>query len=193
MLYHMGLYPRETVEKKCELTPGALLVLIDDDHETLDNPRPSQYLSEAIRQELAKHDINQNVIDLRKVERLRQTDSKFDQRGAREIGRQLGAEQVLWLQIQDYAGGIRPEDLDKKARYAVTVKVINTKAEKKNEVRVWPPSSEGELVQVNANPHEHQKATSEDALAKQLSNKLAEEIVRLFRDYILDETATRAI
>ena len=97
------------------------------------------------------------------------------------------------MEIQDYNGGIRPEDIDKKARYAVTVKVINAKAKTKEEVRLWPPSTEGEFIQVNANPHEHQSAKSEDALAKQLSTKLAEEVVRLFRDYLVDETATQSI
>jgi hypothetical protein len=193
MLYHLGLYPRETIEKKCELTGAALLILVDDDQETLDNPRPSQYLAEAIQQELAKHEINTNVIDQQKLNQLRMSDPKFNQRGAREIGQQLGAEQVLWLQIQDYNGGIRPEDIDKKARYAVTVKVINSKAKTKEEVRLWPPSTEGELIQVNSNPHEHRSAKSEDALAKQLSTKLAEEVVRLFRDYLVDETATQSI
>jgi len=182
-LYHTGLYPRVKVKPKCTLTRGPLLILVDDDQDLLEGPRPRQYLVTELARELADHKVNSDVIDPRKIDRLRLQDAKFEERGTREVGRQLKADQVLWLQVQTYRAPTKLEDFEKPPQFAVTVKVVNALAEKREDVRIWPESRDGQRISVTESYHAAKKAKSADDFAKLLATELAEEIAKLFYEY----------
>ena len=187
LLYHAGLHPKVKVKAKCELTTGPLMILVDDDQELLDSPRTRQYLVSALAREFQIHGINTNVIDNREVDTLRQRDPKFEDRGCREVGRQLAAEQVVWLQIESFRASIKPEDLDQRPEFAVTVKVINALAEKREDVRIWPDATDGHRVIAIETTHAVQQSRSKDELAKKLATNLAHAVANLFRNYEIDQ------
>jgi hypothetical protein len=185
-LYMFG-NPTEEVKAKCKLGEGRLLILVDDDQELLDSPRTREYLVLALTRELELHKVNTQVIENQKLDRLRQRDPKFDERGAREIGRELGAEKVLWLQVESYQASTDLEQLERRPEFSVTVKVVNALAEKREDVRVWPEGPDGERVGVTESPHTAKDAKTADALARILATSLAEAVAELFYDHVIDK------
>jgi len=187
LLYHTGLHPKVKVEAQCKLTTGPLLILVDDDQDLLDSPRTRDYLVAALTQEFQIHGINSNVVDNRKVDALRQRDPKFDERGCREVGRELGAEQVLWLQVDSFRASTELEDFQQRPEFAATVKVVNALADKREEVRIWPSSTDGHRVTVIESAHAAHNAQSPDDLARILATNLSHEVAKLFRNYEVDQ------
>jgi hypothetical protein len=169
------------------LTTGPLLILVDDDQDLLDSPRTRDYLVAALIREFQTHEINANVIDNRKVNALRQRDPKFEERGCREVGRDVGAEQVLWLQVESFHASTEAQDIQQRPEFAATVKVINALAEKREDVRIWPDSMDGHRVIVIETAHLAQSARSLNELTQHLTTSLAHEIAKLFRDYEVDK------
>jgi len=177
----------QKVEAKFRLSDGPILVFIDDIHERVDYPPARAALWDSLSQELLARGATKRVVPLETLNALRTSLPDFDKRGAREIGELAGADQVLWVEIQDFLAEEEISDSSQAAYMAATVKVINAReSTSKSRVRLWPISFEGHAVAAQLTGAAVAQAKTKDGIMRVLCEKLADEISRLFYDHELD-------
>ena len=164
------------------------MVFVDDVHERVDWPPARRYLWDDLSQELLRSKSATQIVPIETEESLRQTLPDFTKRSCREIGELAGAQQVLWIEVQDFLAEEDISDATNAAYFAVTVKVLNP-AEKtdRNRVRVWPDSPEGQYLSARMTGASVVRAKTKDGIAKELTAKLAVNIARLFYDHELED------
>ena len=178
----------EKVEAKFRLTAGPVMVFVDDMHERVDWPPARRYLWEDVSQELLRTESVTKVIPLETEESLRQTLPDFVKRSCREIGELAGAEQVVWIEVQDFLADEQIMDATNAAYFAATVRVLNpSEKTDRRRVRLWPDSPEGHYLTASMTGAAAVAAKSKDAISKELSAKLAVNIARLFHDHHLED------
>jgi len=188
ILYFLGVGSAEKVEAKFQLTEGPVLILVDDPSGRVDWPAASQHLFDELAQELLRNKAAKKIIPRETVAQLRQSIPGFEKRGCREIGERAAAEQVLWVQVQDFVAEPEIQDVTVAAYFSVAVKIINA-AEKdsRTRVRLWPTSPRGHLVAVTMGGSEVFIAKTKDAIAKELASRLAVDVAKLFYEHRLDD------
>ena len=183
-----GACGKQKVEAKFRLTTGPVMVFVDDVNERVDWPPARRYLWEDVSQELVRTQSAKRVIPLETEESLRQTTPDFVKRSCREIGELAGAEQVVWIEVQDFLADEEITDATNAAYFAVTVRVLNP-AEKtdRTRVRLWPDSPEGHYLSARMTGGAVLKAKTKDAISKELTAKLAVQIAGLFHDHKIED------
>ncbi len=188
LLYAMGLARGELIEAKFRLTEGTILILVDDPSQSVDWPPVARHLFNDIAQELLKNDAAKKIVPHQTIEHLRQSVPNFEKRGCRELGELAGAEEVLWIEVQDFLASEQIYDVTAAAFFNVNVKVISAlEKTSRSRVRLWPTSPQGHLVTTSLSGSEAAMAKSRDGIAKELANRLAEKIAKLFYDHRLDD------
>lgn len=188
-IYTLNLVPKQKIPAEYKLPPGPIMVLVDDDRDLIQPPLARSALVDALATELKAHELAERVTTNEELARLKQSESKFDQRGARELGQLAGADTVILLNTQAFS---LEEDLElmvNPARFAVTVRVINAKAESRDQVRLWPEESterDGRLVQIEVKPHEMRSAKKTSEAHEKMASVLAVKIAELFYDRELE-------
>ena len=187
-----GACGNEKVDAKFRLTAGSVMVFVDDMHERVDWPPARRYLWDDLSQELLRTESATKVVPIQTEESLRQTHPDFVKLSCREIGELAGAEQVVWIEVQDFLAEEDITDATNAAYFAVTVKVLNpTEKTDRRRVRVWPDSPEGHYLSANMTGAGVMGAKTKDAIAKELTAKLAVSISRLFHDHQLEDFVRR--
>lgn len=188
LLYFLGFGQGQKVEARFRLTKGPVMILIDDVSERVDWPAATRYLFDDLAQELLKHKAASKIIPLQTVDHLRQSIPDFGKRGCREVGELAGAEQVLWIEVQDFFAEEQIRDATTAAYFSVTVKAINVLEKKsRTRVRLWPTSPQGYPMTVSMSGSEVSTAKRKDAISKELAGRLAVEIAKLFYDHRLGD------
>lgn len=182
--YHLGLVPRQKVEAKYTLTKGPLLILVEGgSDELVATPRLRSLLVNELTKQFAQHRVNRNVIPQAEIDRLRRTQPRFDQIATNRVGKKLGAEQVLWLTIEEFAVETTPEDPTKAASLVLSARVINAQASRREDVRLWPAPGDWQTVSVTKTMHFMQKVEGQEELIRVLAAEMAERVAKLFHDY----------
>jgi hypothetical protein len=187
-LFMFGLFDRPEIEAKFKLGEGPVVVLVDDFQELCFWPETPGVLATKTTEELDNKDAAKILISPTKVRQLRQTAPDFDEWGAREIGRKLDADQVLWLQITDFDAAEDAHEVHNAARITVTLKVINALEETdRNKVRLWPPERDGRIVDVEIGAGAVTRAKNRAGIVDALCEKLAEKVVKNFYDRLMED------
>ena len=119
---------------------------------------------------------------------LRQAQSDFETRSARELGERAHADQVIWIEVRDFLANEQIADATTAAYLTVTVKVIDAKEkESRARVRLWPTSPEGHPISVSLPGDAVVRLKTRDAVSRELAKKLAVQVARLFHDHRLDD------
>jgi len=181
--YFFGPQKHEVIAAKFKLTKGPLLILMDDSPALDLPPQTRELVVRSLMDEFKAAGINEKVIPPARVNELRQQNPDFEKKGIRELGRAAGAQQVLWIFPKEFSMADTLDQTLRPARFTVVLKVINAEAERRDEVRLWPVSSEGELVGIEVNPHEVRAAKSSEELLRTMAQRLAVEIAHQFRDH----------
>lgn len=182
-----GLFKPPTVPAKFKFGPGPVLVFVDDTQELCYWPEAKTLLAEAVTQKLTQQGAAKQVVPPGKVEQLRRSDRGFEERGCREIGEQLEAEQVLWLQIRAFWAAEHATDARVAARIGVSAKVINVlELQDRGKVRLWPASPSGQPIEADLSAAQLARAETRDAIARALADALAKKVVRNFYDRPMD-------
>jgi len=164
------------------------MVFVDDVHERVDWPPARRYLWDDLSQELLRTESATKVVPIETEESLRQTRPDFVKLSVREIGELAGAEQVLWIEVQDFLAEEDITDATNAAYFAVTVKVLNPlEKTDRRRVRLWPESPEGHFVSANMTGAGVVGAKTKDGISRELTAKLAVSIARLFHDHRLED------
>jgi hypothetical protein len=182
-----GLFPRPKVEAAFKFGEGAVAVLVDDYQEVFYWPDTKNTLSESIVEELINRGAVETVIPSAAVNRLRQTDPKFDERACTEIGRMLNADQVLLVEARSFYAIEDPAEQEAEARMSVSIKVINAlETQDRRKVRLWPRAREGYILEAELIRGELIEAKTRSRILRRLTDRLAEKIVRKFYDRRMD-------
>ncbi len=175
--------PERKVEAEYKIGPGRLLILVDDDKGRLPNPTMRPLLRTALVKQFEEHKVCKEFVPVEAIVRLRQRDSQFARRGAREIGRRLDADIVLQLNVRTFTLHHNTVKPAYKGQFMVTVKVLDAHATSPEDVRLWPQSTEGKTVEVETELHTGKGSSYDDQLTRRLCDEMAEKIAKLFYEH----------
>jgi hypothetical protein len=187
LLYFAGAAPAQKVTAEYKLPAGPVLILVDDEQDLVQPSMARDMLVDSLAKQLKEHKLADHVTTNEELSHVRQADTKFDQRGAREVGRQVGADTVLWLNVRQFTLDKDIEMTVMPAQFAVTLKVVNAKADKREEVRLWPLDREGHLVEVSVDPQDVHKLKIQRLICQKLADDMADKIAKLFYEYSAEE------
>jgi len=183
LMYHMGLVKPKTIPAEFELPKAPLLILVDDDWDLVHPRTARDALVDALAKELKTHGLIERATTNEELARIRQSEPDFEQRGAREVGRLAKADTVLWLKVVRFA---LEDDLElavSHAHFAVTVKVLDARADKREAVRLWPKGREGKLVEAKISPHDIRKCKTTREAHAAMAGPLAQKIAQFFYEH----------
>ena len=187
LLYTLGGGRGKIIKARFRLTTGPLLILIDDPLQRIDWPTPKRYLFDELAQELLKHKAATKIVPSETIAHLRQAKPNFDTRGCREVGKMAGADQVLWIEIQEFRASEQIEDALVAAFFSVTLKVIDVNTNDRSRVRLWPTAPQGRRVTITLTGSEVSIAKTRNGIARKLTNKLASQTAKFFYDFRLGD------
>lgn len=187
LLYTLGVGRGKKIKARFRLTTRPLLILIDDPLQRIDWPAPRRYLFDELAQELLKHKAATKIVPLETIARLRQAKPNFDARGCREVGKMAGADQVLWIEVQEFRASEQIEDALVAAFFSVTLKVIDVNTKDRSRVRLWPTAPQGQRVTITLTGSEVSIAKTRNAIARKLTDRLASQTAKFFYDFRLGD------
>ncbi len=183
LLYHLFLPHSSRVAAEFTLAGGPLLILVDDDWEQLTWPPARDLLIDEIAKHLRQAKAVKHVFPSQKVNALRRADPKFNERSISELGKDLGARQVLWLQVREFVATTNFDTVSEAARCTLRVKVFDPHAESKAEMRLWPSSREGWYVTAKKSARHLTEYERDEDIARILITEAAEDVAKLFYDH----------
>ena len=171
----------DVIKPEFKLDKGPLLILPDDPRGLVNETKAIRELHETIADNFLRNKVNNRVIPFRELQRLQREDSKYDRYSAREIGEKLGADQVLYLKVDNFSLYSEAGAPLFKGVFAVRVKVLTT--EPKGDVRLWPREESGRLMSVDtrATPTDGDKSAAD--VATELGVKLGQRVAGLFYEH----------
>lgn len=182
-LYTLGVVKAPKKAVSFQLPRKPLMILVDDDRDLAQPRQICDLLVDALALELRNQDLVDRVATNEEIARVRQSEPDYDKRGAREVGRLLNADIVLWLNISRYS---LPDELEwaaSPAYFGASAKIINAQAERRDDVRLWPTTPEGKIIEVKVSPHEIRKCKTVKEAQQVMAESLAAEIARLFYEH----------
>lgn len=165
------------IEPEYKLAKTPLLIFIDDRNSMVSEPRAMRELYQTISENFLHFDVNKNVIPFQEYQRL-QRDPKFHQMSVRQVGEQLGAEQVLYIGVERFTLQGEGDAPIFKGIFATRVKVLST--ERKGEVRLWPDNESGKRVEVTTDPKPMDSDITSGEIATELGVKMGQEVSKFF-------------
>ncbi|MCH8878798.1 MAG: hypothetical protein IID34_02815 [Planctomycetes bacterium] len=183
LLYHLFLPHSFKVAAEFKLADGPLLILVDDDWDQLTWPPARDLLIDEIGKHLRQAKAVKRVFPSQKVNALRRVDPKFNERSISELGKDLGAKQVLWLQVREFVATTNFDTVSEAARCTLRVKVFDPHSKSKAEMRLWPASREGWYVTAKKSARDLTEYERNEDIARMLITEAAEDIAKLFYDH----------
>jgi len=188
LLYWMGAGRLHKIEAEFILSEGPILILVDDLEERVTWAPARDLIAKEFARELLEHKATLKVISPETVRRFRRTHANFDDLKCTQVGRLVGAEQVLWIAVTAFYAEEEVHDTTQAASLSVTVRVINPNERKsRHKVRLWPTNREGKAVAVQLNANEVNRLKTKDRIATELSRKLAADVAKLFYEHSLQD------
>lgn len=186
-LFMFGLFDRPTIEAEYEFGDGLVAVLVDDPFDTCFWSEVPHELTSAMVTEMDETKAAKDLVSPSKITRLRQLTPDFEERGAREVGKLLGADEVLWVEIQSFYASEDPDDVTRAARISLVIKVINANEDERTKVRLWPESPAGYPIEVELGAGSVARAKTRKGIVKALSTEVADRIVKRFHDHKMED------
>lgn len=165
------------IEPEYKLTTAPLLVLIDDRNSTVTEPKAIREVHQTISEIFLQFDVNKNIIPFQDWQRL-QSDPKYNGMSARQIGERLGAEQVLWINVEKFTLQGEGGAPIFKGIFVCRVRVLST--ERKSDVRLWPEGEAGKRVEVTTDPKPMDSDTTSAQVSQELGIKMGQKIAEFF-------------
>ncbi len=183
-----GLIPKPKVFAEFKLTPGPIVVLVDDFQDLCYWPGAADMLADKVAEQLKDHNAAKIIIPQARVRHVKQSHSEFDEMSCAAIGRLVEAEQLILLEVQSFDASESPVEATASARMGVSVKVINVLEDKDpSSVRLWPRSRQGHPVEVELTAEKVIRAANQQEILKELTGALAAQVARCFYDRRMDD------
>jgi len=182
-MYMAGLFRRPTIDAEFRFGKGPIAVVVDDFGEVCYWPGVSSALAERLILSLESNKAAKTIISNAAVNRLRKTDASFDEHSCARLGRLLGAEQVLLIEIRSFYASENPAESNAAARLGVAAKVINVlEKTDRRKVRLWPKSRDGRIVTTELSANDVSRAKTREGVLRELTTTAADNIVNFFHD-----------
>lgn len=175
--------PKIDVKAEHDLGKGRLVILIDADRGWLKDASIRPLLTSGLVEQFEEHEINTRIVPRDQLARLRQKDTEFERRGAREVGEKLKADLVLHINVRKFTLHDETVNPAYKGKFTVSLKVLDVHATVADDVRLWPRSSEGKTVEVSTELHSGKGSGYDQKLTRRLCEEMAEKIAKLFHDH----------
>lgn len=178
--------PRQWQEARFELTQNRLAILIDGVAGREDHPLFRRGLHDKTAELLAEHEINDAVAPYSEQLELAARHPDYADWSIQKIGRELGAEQAIHIQLVEFELRETPTHPLLNPSASVRVKVIDVNAQPRL-ARLWPDDVGGHAIEVERRPREARSIRVIDAEAEKLGKDLAQHVARLFFKYDTEE------
>lgn len=179
LMYHSGMFD-QTVPAEYQLPPGSKLILVDDDSDQLPSQHVQEALVDTLAQELKNAGLAQQVTTNDEISQIRQATPNFDKTAADAVGRKANADVVIWIKVVRFT---LEDDLDMviaPAHFTVMLKVLNSRATDRKDVRLWPTDPDGRLVEAEVDPHTIRRCKDAKQAQTKMAEELTVEIMKLF-------------
>jgi hypothetical protein len=171
----------DVVEPEYTLTKGSLLVLIDDPTNVVSEPRAVRELFATISDIFLEFKVNRQLISWEDRERLERSEKDYHRLSIRQIGEKLGAEQVLYIQIEKFSLHSEEGAPLLKGEFVTRVKVLSTKQD--HDVRLWPREPSGRRITATTPPVSSEGDKTASDVAQELGIKMGQAISELFYEH----------
>ncbi|MBN2447867.1 MAG: hypothetical protein JXO22_14135 [Phycisphaerae bacterium] len=169
-----------------EPTTNALAIIIDGAPTEPDHPLFRQALHDKIVALFRENNVNDDVVPYADQLDLQQRMPDYSSLTIQRIGRELGVEQVIHLQITSFSFRDTPSHPLVNPHVTLRVKVVDCNGPAKT-ARLWPETSEGWEVECSRPAQEASTVQALDEAAAKLGNDTAQLVARLFYDHTLEE------
>lgn len=189
----MVLFSPPRIQKaEVELTRGRLAVLIDHARPEQSNPVFDVNLHNRMVEQWREQRVRCQVVPYDEVVRLR-SEPDYHQWSAQRVGRALGADQVLWITVDELRLHAAPGDPVVAPQVQARVRLIGVHAPAEH-ARLWPDGDAERRGRVVSHARQARDADAPDVVDAETA-KLAKEtaylIARFFHKYNLEDTPPR--
>ncbi len=171
----------DSIKAEFKLTKGPILVFIDDHDSKIEQPIAIRECHDTIADNFARFDVNTRVIPFSEWQHLEQTEEKYDKMSIRRVGEKLGAEQIVYVRIDQFTLQSEPGAPLYKGLFSSRVKVLST--EREPNVRLWPREEAGRLVRVETAPVSTGGEKSPNDIARELGQRMGKQVAGLFYEH----------
>jgi hypothetical protein len=159
-----------------------MLVLVESYGLSLDSGIETQHMTLVLRKMLDDARIA-SLVDQQALERLQDNQRQYTPMTIAEIGRRLGARQVLYVNIWR-AEIVKPAGSGQmRGHMDAIVKIVDSAT---GDTR-WPSDAPSEAVQITTDWTPESADKTEDDLRAQMADQMADDIGKLFHDYHPDQ------
>jgi len=161
----------------------SMLVLVESYNLSLDSGIESQHMALTLGRSL-RDDKIATTVNPQNLERLRDADPvQYRKMSIAEIGRRLGARQVLYVHIWRAEIVKPPGSGQMRGHLEAIVKIVDTAT---GDTR-WPTDASSEAVQITTDWVPDTSGTTDADLRARMADQMAQDIGRLFHDYHPDD------
>lgn len=179
--------------QKAEFTfpaSGRVAVVVDYVRREQENPVFSQALVEKLIEIFRDRKSSTRLVPPEELLDLRKRHRDFPDWSLQRIGRELEAEQVLCLRVEDLTLRVAPDDPVVYPRVVLRAMVIGTDRPP-DRPRLWPDDPEGREVPCSRPPQEAAGMNAHDQAAIKLASDTAHILATLFFDTDLEQPVPR--
>lgn len=171
-------------------TENRIAIIIDGMRGGEDHPMFRRGLHEKVVELLEEEDVNHNIVPYVEQLELATREPDYANWSIQRIGRELDAEQVIYVQIVSFTLRETPNHPVLTPEATVSVKAIDVEAEPRM-ARLWPDSVEGYELDAKRQAREATSTAVIDAEAEKLGKDLGQYVARLFYKWDTEETVPR--
>ena len=168
------------VEAKYKLQSSNLLILLDTPAGVARSDEARAVLSNKLEREIRHYELVESIIPASELSAWRSSRNDFEELAIEQIGRELWAQQVLYVEIIEFQLGTM---MDKSAGQGLMrgrVKVFDVS---KNQ-RAWPKTEPlGHDVMVRMGLGAAEEKNSQQDLTEAMCQRMAVKVIKLFRDH----------
>jgi hypothetical protein len=186
--YYLG--PRRIQKAEFKLTEGRLAVVIEAVQPEQDSPVFNQALFDKLAEIFHKQKIKSELVPQGEVLALRRAHADFAKWSLQRIGRELRAEQVLYLRIENLQLRETPEHPLVTPEISLRSKVVGVHAPAPH-ARLWPEEAEGRAIACKRPSKEATDTELIDSEAWKLAHDTAHLVSYPFFDVDLEERTPR--
>lgn len=174
--------------EKAEFRPGKgkFAILIEDIRPTDDHPVFRVEFFDKLVELFRERKVSTNVIPLDELTELRKSNPEYDSWSVQKIGRELKAEQVLYVRVERFDVRETPDHPLLKPAVKLKLKVIDTAAPPEH-ARLWPKDVEWRELECTRQSEEATTGEQADTVSAKLARDTAQLAVRFFYDVDLEE------
>jgi hypothetical protein len=170
---------------KAKYTPdknASMLVLVESYGLAVDSEIESAHIALTLDKALTDQKIA-TVIDPQSLEKLRDTDPDgYDKLTIADIGRKVGARQVLYVDIQRDEIEKPPGSGQMRGQIEAVIKIVDSAS---GDTR-WPKNESSEHVRYTSDWVPESDSSTDTDLRAKMADRMAEDISKLFHDYKID-------